>query len=352
MELKPGGLPPAPLTTRQRAILRIIVHEFVQSGRPVGSKTLTERYAIGYSPATIRHEMAELESAGFIQQLHTSGGRVPTDIGYRYFVHNLMGAVELPQGEQIMIRHQFRQASDHLEGWMELAATVMAETAGNVSVVSAPRTAVARLRHLELISLQPRVALLILVTFESTVRQMMIHLPQDADQAQLSRLADVLAQDLRGLSSDEVVPENAGGDDLIRTVIDHVAQTLRSLDSADQTAIHHSGLENILGQPDVGEGDLQSVMGLLRGGGFLSAVLPQIGHQPDVQVFIGGESLPGEFRPFGVVVSTYGVDGVVTGVLGLLGPMRMSYWRSISTVRYMARLMSDLMSDLYPKLDS
>jgi hypothetical protein len=116
MELKPGGPPPAPLTTRQRAILRIIVHEFVQSGRPVGSKTLTERYAIGYSPATIRNEMAELEAAGFIQQLHTSGGRVPTDIGYRYFVHNLMGAVELPQGEQIMIRHQFRDGDGRNRG--------------------------------------------------------------------------------------------------------------------------------------------------------------------------------------------------------------------------------------------
>jgi heat-inducible transcriptional repressor len=347
-----GEQPSAPLTARQQAILKIIVHEFVQTGRPVASKALLDRYPIGVSSATIRNEMAELEAAGFIQHLHTSGGRIPTDIGYRYFVHHLMGAVELPQGEQIMIRHQFRQATDHLEGWMELAATVMAEIAGNVSVVTAPRTAVARLRHLELISLQPRVALLILVTFESTVRQMMIHLPEPAEQADLSRLADQLVADLRGLSSEEIAGSAFGAGPLASTVIEQVKLTLRSLDSADQTAVHHSGLENILGQPDVGEGDLQSVMGLLRGGGFLSAVLPQLGRQPDVQVFIGDQSLPGEFRRFGVVVSTYGVDGVVTGVLGLLGPMRMSYWRSISTVRYMARLMSDLMADLYPKLDS
>src|SRR4051812_3461227 len=118
-----GLAPAAPaLTARQQAILKVIVLEFVQSGRPVGSKTLTERYQFGFSPATVRNEMAELETRGFIQQLHPSGGRVPTDIGYRYFVHNLMGAVELPQGEQIMIRHQFRQATDPLEGWLELAA--------------------------------------------------------------------------------------------------------------------------------------------------------------------------------------------------------------------------------------
>ena len=92
--------------------------------------------------------MAELEAAGYVQHLHTSGGRVPTDVGYRYFVHHLMGDVELPSGDQIMIRHQFRQVEDQLEGWMELAATVLAETAGNVSVVTAPRTAIAALAPL------------------------------------------------------------------------------------------------------------------------------------------------------------------------------------------------------------
>jgi heat-inducible transcriptional repressor len=340
-----------PLTPRQQAILKMIVHEFVQTGRAVGSKTLTERYALGYSPATIRNEMAELEAAGYIQHLHTSAGRVPTDVGYRYFVHNLMGAVELPPGDQIMIRHQFRQAEDHLEGWMELAATVMAEIAGNVSVVTAPRTAIAKLRHLELISLQPRIALLILVTFESTVRQVMIHLPEVVEQAELSRLADAMVLDLRGLSSDEIAGRSAALDPLAQTVADQLVATLRTLDSADQTAIRHSGLENILGQPDVLDIDLQGVMTLLRGGGFLSAVLPRLEREPDVQVFIGDHALPDEFRRFGMVVSTYGVDDVVTGVLGVFGPMRMTYWRSISTVRYMSRLMSDLMSDLYPRLD-
>lgn len=343
--------PLSALSARQRAILKLIVHEYVQSGRPVGSKSLTERYTMGYSPATVRGDMAELEMVGMIQHLHTSGGRVPTDAGYRYYVHHLMGTVELPAGEQIMIRHQFRQAEDHLEGWMELAATVLAEIAGNVSVVTAPRTAIAKLRHVEVISLQPRLALLILVTFESTVKQVMIHLSEGADQERLSGLADSLAGELRGLTADQIAGRVGGGDGLARQVVEQIATTLRSLDSADQTAVRHSGLENIVGQHELGDVDLQRVLGLLRGGGFLSALLPQIGRRSDVQVFIGDENLPDEFRHFGVVVSTYGVDDLVTGVLGVLGPTRMSYWRTISTVRYMARLMSDLMADLYPVLD-
>lgn len=339
------------LTQRQRAILELIVHEYVQTGRAVGSKTLTERYPVGVSSATIRNEMAELESAGYISHFHTSGGRMPTDQGYRYYVRHLMQTPELPAGEQIMIRHQFRQAEVQLEGWMELAATTLAEIAGNVSVVTAPRTLVARLRHFELISLQPRLALLILVTMESTVRQVMVHLPEPVGQDHLSRLADTLVPDVRGLTAEEIAGKSRGVDDLSRLVIDHVRATLRSMDAADQTAVRHSGLENILGTHDLGEGDLHHVLGLLRGGGFLSAVLPALAPRSDVQVFIGDENLPDELRRFGLVLSTYGVENVVTGILGVLGPTRMSYWRTISTVRYMARLMSDLMADLYPTVD-
>jgi heat-inducible transcriptional repressor len=329
----------------------LIVHEYVQSGRPVGSKTLTERYPIGVSPATIRNEMAELEAAGFVSHLHTSGGRVPTDLGYRYYVHQLMGTPELPAGEQIMIRHQFRQAEVQLEGWMELAATTLSTIAGNVSVVTAPRTAIARLRHFELISLQPRLALLVLVTFESTVRQVMVHLDEPIAQETLSRLSDALVPDLRGLTADEIGALAPSSDKLARVVIEHVEASLRSLDAAEQTAVRHSGLENIVGAPDLGESDLQQVLALLRGGGFLNAVLPQITPQSDVQVFIGDENLPGELRRLGMVISTYGVEDVVTGLIGVIGPTRMSYWRTISTVRYMARLMSDLMADLYPTID-
>jgi heat-inducible transcriptional repressor len=276
---------------------------------------------------------------------------VPTDQGYRYYVRHLMRTPELPAGEQIMIRHQFRQAEVQVEGWMELAATTLAEIAGNVSVVTAPRTATARLRHFELISLQSRLALLILVTLESTVRQVMVHLPESVDQDQLSRLADTVVPSVRGLTAAEIAGRTFGNDELVLLVIDHVQAALRSLDAAEQTAVRHSGLENILGTPDLGEGDLHHVLGLLRGGGFLSAVLPALAPRSDVQVFIGDENLPGELRRFGLVLSTYGVEDVVTGILGVLGPTRMSYWRTVSTVRYMARLMSDLMAELYPTVD-
>jgi heat-inducible transcriptional repressor len=295
--------------------------------------------------------MAALEEVGLLQVLHTSGGRVPTDAGYRFYVHHLMGQVELPPGDQIMIRHQFQQAADHLDGWVELAATVLAATSGNVSIVTAPRTAISRLRHFELIQLQPSVALIVLVTFDSSVRQSMVHLPKETSQETLSRVADVLAADLRGLSAQEIEDRAAGTDAISRAVLDQIAVMLHQFESADRIEIRHSGLEHMVGQPDVRDLDLQAVMSMLSSGGLLTALLPQISAASDVQVLIGSDDLPYGLQRFGVVLSPYGVEDVMTGVLGVLGPTRMSYWRTVSTVRYMARLMSDLMAEISPPID-
>src|SRR5687768_16418675 len=111
----PTGTGQPPLTERQRLILRLIVREYVASGRPVGSRTLVDNSGIGVSPATIRNEMAALEERGYLEHLHTSGGRIPTDRGYRYFVAHLMGDIELPSSEQLTILHQFRQVELQLE---------------------------------------------------------------------------------------------------------------------------------------------------------------------------------------------------------------------------------------------
>ncbi len=336
------------ITHRQQQVLRLIVREHVSNGRPVGSKSLAERYSIGYSAATIRNEMAGLEAAGYLDQLHTSGGRVPTDAGYRYFVGHLMDDVDLPAGDQIMIRHQFRQAETKLDEWPELAASVLAEIAGNVSVVTSPRVSTARVRHLELISLQPQLVLLILVTRESTVRQSMVHLPIDVDQSDLRVLAGQLSADMAGRSAAELQQQVIATTPVATVVIEQVIAALRQIDSPDQISVRSKGLHNIVGQPGIDDEDVHAVLDLVQGGAFLSAILPQIESVDRVQVFIGRDELPDQLQRFGVIVATYGIDDNVKGLIGVLGPTRMSYWRTISTVRYMSRLISDLVADLYP----
>lgn len=337
----------AALTERQRLILRLVVREYVATGRPVGSKTLVANSTIGVSPATIRNEMAALEALGYLEHLHTSGGRVPTDRGYRYYVAHLMGNAELSTSEQLTILHQFRQVELQLEQWLELAAATLARAAGNVSLVSAPVPQTPRLRHIELVALQPRLGLVIIVTADGAVRQVMVHWPSDTDQETLSPLADSLATSLRGLTADEVVARAAGASGLARVAIDQIAAALHGV-TLGGTPIRHSGLEHALTQPEFSDAaEAQELLSLLGGGTFLGAVLPRLGEGLGVQVFIGQENPSDELRRLGVVVSTYGVDGEVVGVLGVVGPTRMAYDRSISSVRYMARLMSELMAELH-----
>ncbi len=338
---------PEDMTERRQKLLQLLVREYVDTGRPVGSSTLAGRYGSPISSATIRNEMVALELFGYVHQPHTSGGRVPTDLGYRYYVHNLMPNRSLAQSEQVMIRHQFRQVEAQLDSMVDFAASVLSSTSGMASIVTAPRTHVARLRHFELISLQPRLALMILVTQESAVRQMMLHLPEEAEQPLLSAIADRQIGVLRGLSSADIEAQAIAAEGINAFVLQQIAEGLRTMDSVQETPVRHSGIDKMLRQPEFAGTEGQLVVELMHGSGLLGQLLPQLAPGDDVQVFIGEENPAQALRNFGIVIATYGIDGEVTGIVGVLGPTRMRYWHSIPSVRYMARLMSDLMADLY-----
>jgi heat-inducible transcriptional repressor len=350
-----------PLSGRQEQLLRLIVHEYVAGGRAVGSKALVDTYQLNVSSATIRNEMAELERAGLIEQPHTSAGRVPTDRGYRYFVERLIGDPRLPAAEQMMIRHQFRQVEMQLQGWMQLASSVLAHTTGNVSVITAPRAQAQtpRLKHFELVGIRDSVILLVLVTQESEVQQVIVQWHDAVTQPALREVADRLNARYAGLSAAEVARQAGDEEGLARLVGEQVAEVLRGLETTTTVQMEHAGLELALQmehaglelalqQPEfAGRQAAGQIVDLLRGGALLSALLPQVQLADDVQVFIGEENDADELRPYGIVVATYGVRREVIGLLGVLGPRRMAYERSIGSVRYMADLMSDLVGRLY-----
>lgn len=344
------------LTERQEHLLRLIVHEYVSAGRAVGSKSLVETYGLPLSSATIRNEMAELERTGLISQPHTSAGRVPTDRGYRYYVEHLIGEPCLSPTEQTTIRHQFRQVEMELEGWMQLAVSVLAHRTGNVSVVTAPRahTPFARLKHFELIGIQDHVILLVLVTPESGVKQSFLHWHDAVSQAELRAISDRLNAWYAGLGAAEIAARPADEAGLGQAVTEQIVARLRELDDASAIEVQHAGLEHALQQPEFAGGQAAGqIVELLRGGALLNALLPQVQLTPadDVQVFIGSENAADSLQPYGIVVATYGVRREVIGLIGVLGPRRMPYERSIGSVRYVAGLMSDFVGRLYQPHD-
>ena len=177
------------LTDRQEKILGLVVRNYISSGQPVGSKTLVNQYDLDVSSATVRNELALLDEMGFLVQLHTSAGRIPTEVGYRYFVQKLLGEFRLPVHERQMIRHQFHQARLDLDQWMRLAAAILARTSLSASFVTAPRPRSNRFKHMQLISTQGRLVLMILVLYGGEVKQQMLTLAEPLSQARLSLAA-------------------------------------------------------------------------------------------------------------------------------------------------------------------
>ena len=173
------------LSDRQEQIIRAVVEEYISAGRPAGSATVLQRSGLNVSGATIRNEVAALEDQGLLLQLHTSGGRVPTTLGYRYYIEHLLPASQLSDEDQVTIRHQFYQAHTELDEWMKLAAAVIAHRAHNVALITRPRPDEVRLKHIELIESQPHSVLVIVVLADGTVLQEMVSTEESVSQDQL-----------------------------------------------------------------------------------------------------------------------------------------------------------------------
>jgi heat-inducible transcriptional repressor len=349
------------LTLRQQTILVFVIREYVESAKPVGSKVLAEKYGLDYSPATIRSELARLEDLGYLTHPHTSAGRVPTDTGYRYFVQRLMGEVELPANEQRTIAHQFHQSRLDLAQWMQLAASVLARSnmgsrpdgtrsTALVSLVTPPHALEARLKHIQLISTQGRLVLLIVVLQDGMIRQEMLTLAEPLSQEVLSETSARLNADYAGMNSKELAARRDTAEDTLSSeVLGVVVDVLQRTDAWAAAEVYRDGLTEVLKLPEYeGREMAEALLNVLEENSLLDEVFSKASGSTigGVQVVIGGENNWAELRDFSIVLARYGVSGYATGTLGVLGPMRMPYGRAVSTVRYVSRLMSDLISDM------
>jgi heat-inducible transcriptional repressor len=336
------------LTDRRQAVLGLVVRQYIATATPVGSKTIVEQYGLGVSSATIRAEMASLEEQGYLTHPHTSAGRVPTEKGYRYFVERLMGEAELPLAEQRTIRHQFHQARLDLEQWMKLAAAVLARAAHSTSLVAAPTVAQCRFERLELVAAHGSRLLLVLVLKGGMVKQQMLTLTHPASQEELTQLANRLNHLLTGLSADQIAASSYQLTPLEEQIANLVTEITEATEARSSGEIYHDGLLNIFKQPEFSEiENVRQIIRVLEEQSLLEAILAEVLNSRGVQVIIGGEGRWGELSECSIVLAPYGEAGRALGALGVLGPMRMRYGRAISTVRYVADLLSDLIYDLY-----
>jgi len=337
-----------PVADRRKELLRIVVQEYVDTAQPVASRAIVEKYNLGVSPATVRNDMAALEREGLLIQPHTSAGRVPTDAGYRYFVRHLIPNMELPSSERRMIRHQFHQSRREIDQWLRLSTAVLSQASHAAALATTPRAVYSRVKHLELIGIRDAVVLLVLVLEEGTVKQQIINLDGPVTQEELSQTSNELNAHLVGADVSVISARSPLLSPLAQDVAVLLEDMMKRLDGRVGERIYRDGLAQILEAPEFAEGEnVRRVVKVMEQRSLLEEILNQLVEINDVQVLIAGEGRFVELQDISLVLTQYGIENQVTGMIGVIGPLRMPYGRTIGAVRYVAALMSDLMHQYY-----
>ncbi len=338
------------LTDRQRMLLSLVIHEYVRSANPVGSKHVVEQFNLEMSSATVRNELSTLTELGYLRQPHLSAGRVPTEDGYRLFVGNIVQETELPDSTRRTIAHQFYQMRQDVEGWTRLAASILAHQSRAASLVTAPHPEQSRYKHLELIAARGRQVLMVLVLMGGEILQRFITLPEPVSQEQLSNAADHLNNLFTGHNMVEMSSESSVLSALEQDFQQIVLDEMEQADSMISGEVVLDGLTNVLAEPEFAASEeARRALRVLEEKPLLNDILSKtVLHGSSlggVQVLIGGEGIYDALSQCSIVLARYGTPGLATGTLGVLGPMRMPYGRTISIVRFLSGLLSDLVND-------
>ena len=337
------------LTNRQRHILALVIHEYTRVAEPVGSKRLVERFKLDLSSATVRNEMAVLTKEGFLHQPYTSAGRVPTEKGYRYFVRRLMQETTLPESARRTISHQFYQMRNDVRQWMKLAASILANKSCAASLVTAPRSEHMHFKHLELISIHGIQVLGILVLEYGEIRQRILFLDEPISQEQLSITANRIVNLLYGKDAETICNIQGSFSLMERDILNWIAEEMNQSDELISGEIYSDGITNVLSEPEFSSSqEARNALRLLEERSLLQDLLSNTifsNNCNGVQVLIGGEGNWDELRQVSLILSKYGSPGVATGTIGVLGPIRMAYGPSISVVRFIANILSDLVTE-------
>jgi heat-inducible transcriptional repressor len=344
------------LSERPRRILATLVREYIETGEPVASATVMRRSNLSVSSATIRNVLAQLEEMGFVSQPHTSAGRVPTDLGYRYYVDMLLEGRRLTRdvsGVEARLRQEAGQ-TPLIDELLSSVSLVLSQSSRHVGFAIGPANALALFQRIEFVPIGGGRILVVLVTSGNQVSQKTVDIGESVDGSELIQAANFLNCEFAGRTLAEVrdgVVERLREE---RTLYDQLlALALRlattSLEGLDQpTAVFIDGtstlLEAVIAASGLPTSTLRALMRMVEEKQRLVRLLNEYIDGPGLTVVIGNEHSEPELRPFSLIASTY-FDGHSTGTVGVIGPTRMRYSRAINIVDGAAQAVARVLRD-------
>ena len=330
------------LDERKLTILRAIIQNYLETGEPVGSRTISKYTDLNLSSATIRNEMSDLEEMGYIVQPHTSAGRIPTDKGYRLYVDMLM---QDKQAEMDNLKLELNAKSEKLDSILKEAAKVIAVNTNYASMITAPRYRKHRIKFLQLTQVDPESLLTVIILDGNIVKNNLIHVENELTQETLLKLNLMLNTFRQGLDLQEINAsviqkirnESGGYSSLISEILDVIATSMES----EEIEAYISGSTNIFKYPELNDSEKASgLLNALEEKKELTELMYQEGDSDrGIQVYIGDESPIEATKECSVVTATYHIEEGVYGKIGIIGPRRMDYEKVVVTLK---RLMSEL----------
>ena len=334
--------PDEPLARRRMSILGTVVYEYIATGEPVGSATLTQKYNLGVSPATVRAEMASLEEEGYLDQPHTSAGRVPSDRGYRYYVDNIMLPESLTADEKARIRAEVRQASRQLDTAVDKASHILSNLTKNIAFAMAPRLHSQVLSHVQLIWITAHSVHIVLVTNLGLAAQTTVDVSDPVDADALTRacnnlnnrfagrpLSQIGARELEAASRETPMPP-----DLVRVLAGLFAE---QGESDAERRLFAGGANNLLDQQEFRDlRKLRAILDLMEEQRTLYSLLQESLRTEGTRIAIGSELGNADMTECSVLTVPYKVGVRNVGAVGVLGPRRMHYARLVALVNCMA----------------
>ncbi len=339
---------------RRKKILAIIVEEYIETGEPVGSKFLAEKLENKVSSATIRNEMSELAAAGYLEQPHTSAGRIPTAPAFRFYIDNLMQHDDLSSEDMERIDTSLRRLSDSPDRLVEEASRILATTTGYAAVITTPNEGGSAIRRIELMPLSAHKAAMLLVTDSGVLRNRSCRFAEPIELDELDKVAELLRMQFINMPLAQICLadiQNVLG--AMGKAAERYAPVLVAfyalVQESAESEVMLTGQLNLLQHPDYAPERAKSLLTFLAQREQLADMI-QNRDREGIQIMLGNESSRDELNESGIITTGYSA-GKRSGTIGLIGPMRMDYASAIPKVEYFAKAVGRILSDMLDEGD-
>ncbi len=340
------------LGQRDKQVLEAVVIDYIRTGEPVGSRTVAKKYIPDISPATIRNVMADLEELNLLYRPHTSAGRVPTSLGWRYYIDSILTINELAKRDRERIKRAYEGSPKEIQTILRATSRILSELSKQAAVVLLPKLSQTIFKRIQFVRVNQKQVLTIFIAESGIVQSFLVEMDEDISQDELNKYSRYLSESLKGLSLLEVKKrilkemeeERILFDRLLRKAIELSKKALQV--GLDETDIVIEGQTNLLNYPEFADvGQMKKLLSTFEEKTKIIKLLDKCLSSEGVHIILGSEAEFKDVQNMSLISSTYSRGGDILGALGVIGPTRMDYSRIIPLVDYTAKLLSQIFED-------